>query len=158
MVIRSAVTDVAYNTLCVRKYTFLLNVINIAYVSNGCFVWFHNINCSFILVVVTIFSRAKVLWLFYNLRLKLYAAALIRACTSLSGTRSDMHFASEVWRTWYRADGEWEVLGEKTRVIICGKVWMVAETFLDGTRLSSACAVKRYVTQGLIVLLCLKWK
>lgn len=42
----------------------------------------------------------------YHLQPKVSAAPLIRACTSLSGTRSDMHFASEVWRTWYGADGE----------------------------------------------------
>lgn len=46
------------------------------------------------------------LGVFYNLQPKVSAAPLIRACTSLSGTRSDMHFASEVWRTRYGADGE----------------------------------------------------
>lgn len=33
---------------------------------------------------------------------------------------------------------------------------MVAETFRGETRLPSVCAVKRYVTQGLVVSLCLK--
>lgn len=113
-------------------------------------------NCWYMFVASIVLLRARRLWLFYHLQLKHCAAPLIRARTSLSGTRSDMHFASEVWRTWYGADGEWEeVLRGKTRLIICGKVWMVAETFRDERRLSSACAVKRYVGRSLFILLSL---